>query len=644
MRYPFCIRSGAAYEGAPPPLPEALAAHGVLMAVAFAKLVPAAVAVARFRGARWFDIHRFAAFAALVLAAAGLALALAGAPPGGAGRVLRGAHGRAGAATLLLVGLQPLNAALRPAPQPRGQRRVAWEALHRAGALGLGIAAVVALFTGLDASVGRGVPAAKAASLTDALALWLAGLAAAGAAREAVAWRARRAAAAARSSESDTLSASEAAASDADAAQAAAARKRTVPDATRRADAACLIWLALLALLTALLAAGKLRKDGPPPPPRIVSALASPPPAQQQVQAPPAAAGAPQPGCALTQPFELARLGDGWCDAGPPYNTAACGWDGGDCCAAGAAILECLDPASPRLGAETPRGLVFPAPTNPRYADALAGRAVSAYALVTSYNNMYEFTSVKAVAPRVGAAAVTKLTLGASAWPLVIEGAVAKPLTLDAAAVAAALHAERRVYRLRCVEAWSIVVPWEGFPLRKLLALAQPLPGAAYVTFESFVDPAVAPGQAAAPNGFGSAPWPYFEAVTFAEAMNDLSFIAMGQFNATLKPQSGAPLRLLLPWKYGFKSIKSITRIRVLNATMGGGARPINWWQQIAPSEYGFYANVNPAFRHPRWSQATESALADAYAGQPRVPTLIYNGYGDEVGHMYDASKREYFY
>ena len=286
MRYPFCIRSGAAYEGAPPPLPEALAAHGVLMAVAFAKLVPAAVAVARFRGARWFDIHRFAAFAALVLAAAGLALALAGAPPGGAGRVLRGAHGRAGAATLLLVGLQPLNAALRPAPQPRGQRRVAWEALHRAGALGLGIAAVVALFTGLDASVGRGVPAAKAASLTDALALWLAGLAAAGAAREAVAWRARRAAAAARSSESDTLSASEAAASDADAAQAAAARKRTVPDATRRADAACLIWLALLALLTALLAAGKLRKDGPPPPPRIVSALASPPPAQQQVQAP----------------------------------------------------------------------------------------------------------------------------------------------------------------------------------------------------------------------------------------------------------------------------------------------------------------------------------------------------------------------
>jgi len=637
--------TGAAYEGAPPPLPDALAAHGVLMAVAFAKLVPAAVAVARFRGARWFDIHRFAAFTALLLAVIGLAGALAGAPPGGAGRVLRGAHGRAGGAALLLMGLQPLNAALRPAPHPRGQRRVAWEALHRAGAIGLAIAAVVALFTGISASAGRGVPATKAASLTNALALWLAGLAAAWVAREAVAWRIRHAASP-RDSEADTLSPAEAGGAEAAAdVSHAGARKRGPPDgasAARRADAACLVWLALLALLTALLAAGKLRDDGPPPPPRIVSAL-DPPPAAQAV---PTGAASPLPGCPLTQPFELARLGDGWCDAGPPYNTAACGWDGGDCCAvvASPGITECLDPGSARVGTESPRGLRFPAPTNPRYADALAGRAVSAYSLVTSYNNFYEFVSVKAVAPRVSAAATTKLTLGASSWPVVIEGAVANPLTLDAAAVAAALHAERRVYRLRCVEAWSLVVPWEGFPLRKLLALAQPLPGAAYVTFESFVDATIAPGQASAPSGFGAAPWPYYEAITFDEAMNDLTFIALGQFNATLKPQSGAPLRLLLPWKYGFKSVKSITRIRVLNATAGGGARPINWWQRIAPSEYGFWANVNPAFRHPRWSQATESALADAYAGQPRVPTTLYNGYGGEVGHMYDASKREFFY
>jgi sulfoxide reductase catalytic subunit YedY len=136
------------------------------------------------------------------------------------------------------------------------------------------------------------------------------------------------------------------------------------------------------------------------------------------------------------------------------------------------------------------------------------------------------------------------------------------------------------------------------------------------------------------------APWPYIEVLTLEEAMNDLAFISMGQFNASLSAQSGGPIRLTLPWKYGFKSLKSITRITVVD---GSEERPVNWWQRIAPAEYGFYANVNPAFRHPRWSQASEAALTSAVAGAPRIPTQIYNGYGDEVAHMYGTT-REFFF
>ena len=254
-----------------------------------------------------------------------------------------------------------------------------------------------------------------------------------------------------------------------------------------------------------------------------------------------------------------------------------------------------------------------------------------------------QFTTAKAVAPLVGPAAQAAMSLASpafSGWRVVVDGAVAAPLDLDVRALAAIFHTEERVLRTRCVETWAIVVPWTGFPLRKLLDAVQPLPGARYVRFESFVDANAAPNQAQHPGGLLGAPWPYVEALTIDEAWNDLAFLALGQYNATLPPQSGAPLRLVLPWKYGFKSAKSIVRITLVD---GAEPRPVNWWQRIAPREYGFYANVNPAFPHPRWSQAVEQQLVDAAVGQTRASTVIYNGYADEVAHLYGTT-REFFY
>jgi len=192
---------------------------------------------------------------------------------------------------------------------------------------------------------------------------------------------------------------------------------------------------------------------------------------------------------------------------------------------------------------------------------------------------------------------------------------------------------EERVYRHRCVETWSIVVPWTGFPLRKLLSVVKPLPSAQFIRFESALNASAMPGQAAP---FGSVRWPYVEGITVREAWNDLMFISVGAYGAPLLPQNGAPIRLTLPHKYGFKSIKSLVRISFLDK------QPQGWWQQIAPAEYGLYAVVNPAFPHPRWSQATETLLVDSPAGN-RVPTLAFNGYANETAHLYGTT-REYFY
>jgi methionine sulfoxide reductase catalytic subunit len=191
------------------------------------------------------------------------------------------------------------------------------------------------------------------------------------------------------------------------------------------------------------------------------------------------------------------------------------------------------------------------------------------------------------------------------------------------------MQVEDRIYRHRCVEAWAMVVPWTGFALKDLVALAKPKAEAKYVRFETFNDPKMAPGQE--PGLFGGYPWPYVEGLSMAEAMNDLSFIATGAYGKELPKSMGAPLRLHLPWKYGFKSIKSIVKISFV------AEQPMNFWQAISSSEYGFWANVNPDVPHPRWSQATEEVLGTG----ERQPTQLFNGYGEFVAEVYKGMEKD---
>ena len=235
--------------------------------------------------------------------------------------------------------------------------------------------------------------------------------------------------------------------------------------------------------------------------------------------------------------------------------------------------------------------------------------------LATTYTNFYEFGSSKNIWRRAA-------QLTTNPWLLTIDGLVNKPLTIDVHDLLKKIGGiEERVYRFRCVEAWSMTVPWAGFPLNKILSLVEPKSDAKFLKFETFFNPDIAPGQKQQ-----WYPWPYQEGITIEEAKNDLSFIATGIYGKELPNQNGAPLRLILPWKYGFKSIKSIVKISLTND------RPIGMWEKLAPKEYGFWANVNPDIPHPRWSQKTEQQLGV----DGRIPTVIYNGYGEQVASMYN--------
>ena len=203
---------------------------------------------------------------------------------------------------------------------------------------------------------------------------------------------------------------------------------------------------------------------------------------------------------------------------------------------------------------------------------------------------------------------------------------VEKPFTVDADALIRKMPLEERLYRHRCVEAWSIAVPWSGFALEALVAMARPSSGAKYVEMHGFHDAEMASGQRQT-----WYPWPYLEGLTMEEATNELAFIATGAYGKAIAKQNGAPLRLAVPWKYGFKSIKSITRFTFTDK------RPVSFWEKLAANEYGFWANVNPEVDHPRWSQATERQLG---IGR-RVPTLLYNGYAEYVAHLYKDMKGE---
>jgi sulfoxide reductase catalytic subunit YedY len=206
------------------------------------------------------------------------------------------------------------------------------------------------------------------------------------------------------------------------------------------------------------------------------------------------------------------------------------------------------------------------------------------------------------------------------------DGLVEKPFEIGIDELLAKMKLEERLYRHRCVEAWSMTIPWSGFPMKDLVALARPLSSANYVRMKTFFNPTVAPGQKQTWN-----PWPYVEGLTIEEATNELAFMVTGAYGKPMAKQHGAPLRLAVPWKYGFKNIKSITRFSFV------AERPVSFWEKILPDEYGFWANVNPEVPHRRWSQATERVLGT----ETRVPTLPYNGYGEQVAHLYTDIKGE---
>ncbi|MFS3511667.1 MULTISPECIES: protein-methionine-sulfoxide reductase catalytic subunit MsrP [Citrobacter] len=242
---------------------------------------------------------------------------------------------------------------------------------------------------------------------------------------------------------------------------------------------------------------------------------------------------------------------------------------------------------------------------------------------VSGYNNFYEFGLDKAD-PAANAG-----SLKTDPWTLKISGEVAKPLTLDHDALTARFPLEERIYRMRCVEAWSMVVPWIGFPLHKLLAQVEPTSNAKYVAFETIYAPDEMPGQKDRFIG-GGLKYPYIEGLRLDEAMHPLTLLTVGVYGKALPPQNGAPIRLIVPWKYGVKGIKSIVSIKLTRE------RPPTTWNLAAPNEYGFYANVNPHVDHPRWSQATERFIgAGGILDVQRQPTLLFNGYADEVASLY---------
>ncbi len=242
------------------------------------------------------------------------------------------------------------------------------------------------------------------------------------------------------------------------------------------------------------------------------------------------------------------------------------------------------------------------------------GAPLTSYEDVTQYNNFYEFTVSKTGVVR--AAQDFKV----SPWTVEVGGLVRKPGVYDLDDLARRFPAEERIYRMRCVEGWSMVIPWLGFPLASLIEEVEPLSDAQYVRFETLYDPTQMPGQKG-----GSFAWPYVEGLRLDEAMLDLTILATGLYGNPMPPQNGAPVRLVIPWKYGFKSIKSIVKIELV------AERPISLWMAAAPHEYGFYANVNPEVPHPRWSQATERRIGEL----SRHPTLLFNGYEEQVASLY---------
>ncbi len=277
---------------------------------------------------------------------------------------------------------------------------------------------------------------------------------------------------------------------------------------------------------------------------------------------------------------------------------------------AGALPNIALSQAMAKKGEADPSAHHYPVKRNEAY---VLERDITPIEITSTYNNFYEFGSHKRISRNA-----QKLPL--RPWDIRIDGEVEKPFTISFDDLLKKMPLEERLYRHRCVEAWAMAVPWSGFPLSSLVALAAPTSKARYLRMETFMMPKIASGQRQR-----WYPWPYVEALTLEEAVHELSFIATGVYGKPLLKQYGAPLRLAVPWKYGFKSIKSIVRFQFTQE------RPETFWEAVNSREYGFWANVNPQVPHPRWSQRTERLLGT----DERVLTRIYNGYGKQVEHLY---------
>ena len=257
-----------------------------------------------------------------------------------------------------------------------------------------------------------------------------------------------------------------------------------------------------------------------------------------------------------------------------------------------------------------PTADLYPAKRNDKYK---LDRPLTAEKINDNYNNFYEFGTSKHIS-------VTAQALKTRPWTVKIDGMVEKPMEVGIDDLIRKMTLEERTYRHRCVEAWSMAIAWTGFPFKKLVDFAKPLGSAKYVRMETFLNPKMAAGQ-----HVSWFPWPYLEGLTMEEATNELAFLATGCYAHPMDKQHGAPLRLAVPWKYGFKSIKSIVRVSFVEKP------PVGMWQKIQPSEYGFWANVNPKVPHPRWSQATEELIGTG----ERRPTMLFNGYGEYVADLY---------
>jgi sulfoxide reductase catalytic subunit YedY len=285
--------------------------------------------------------------------------------------------------------------------------------------------------------------------------------------------------------------------------------------------------------------------------------------------------------------------------------------------AVGALALAACAPASfgPSSNPASSATVEGPPPVAGAETDEL-GDPLNTFQEITNYNNYYEFTVDKQGVARLAQSMPT------SPWTVTVGGLVNNPGTYDVDDLKGMFDIEERIYRLRCVEAWSMVIPWLGFPLRKLLEVVEPTSAAQYVRFETAYLPEVMPGLQSS-----WYQWPYVEGLRLDEAMNDLAILSTGLYGKDLLPQNGAPVRLVVPWKYGFKSIKSIVKIDLVEE------QPTSLWMAAAGNEYGFYANVNPEVNHPRWSQASERRIGET----GRRDTLMFNGYAEQVAYLYEG-------